>query len=214
MEVLLPYVRNILIGSIILILILLVFIYQSKLEKLKRFTTICLIGFFSWGLGKDVNTQIIVFIVITGFVLYIWNKMDKEKVNNMEKFLKYIDNINAYGKYLELNPLEIEEIRHSSKLPFKKENFILDSLIYIRVLEKEFQILILNSIPLLAYFRDDVPENGYISNISKIIKDNNNKNSTIEDLLNKPDEDNFPIDIYNKCNEESKRILKLLQASC
>lgn len=214
MEVLLPYVGNILIGSIILILILLVFIYQSKLEKLKRFTTICLIGFFSWSLGKDINTQIIVFIVITGFVLYIWNKMDKEKVNNMEKFLKYIDNINAYGKYLELNPLEIEEIRHSSKLPFKKENFIIDSLIYIRVVEKEVQTLILNSIPLLAYFRDDVPEDGYISNISKIIKDNNNRNSTIEDLLNKPDEDNFPIDIYNKCNEESKRILKLLQASC
>ncbi|RXJ78071.1 hypothetical protein CRV03_03620 [Arcobacter sp. F155] len=214
MEVLLPYVGKILIGSIILISILLVFIYQSKLEKLKRFTTICLIGFFSWGLGKDVNTKIIMFIVITGFVLYIWNKMDKEKDNNMKKLLKYIDNINAYGKYLELNPLEIEEIRHSSKLPFKKENFIIDSLIYIRVVEKEFQTLILNSIPLLAYFRDDVPEDGYISNISKIIKDNNNRNSTIEDLLNKPDEDNFPIDIYNKCNEESKRILKLLQASC
>jgi len=212
MESLIPDTGSFFIGSTILILILLVFIYQSKLEKLKRFTTICLIGFFSWSIGKDANTGIIMFIVVAGFVLYIWNKMDKEQeVESMKKLLNYNDTINAYGKYLELNPLGIGEIRHTSKLPFEKEIFIKDSIINIRKLEQEFQTLLLNSIPLLAYFRDDIPENGYISNVSKLLNDD--KNTTVESLANKLNEDDFPVDIYNKCNEESEKILKLLQTS-
>lgn len=222
MESLIPDIGSIFIGSIILILILLVFIYKSKLEKLKRFTTICLIGFFSWSIGKDADTGIIMFVFVAAFVLYIWNKIDKEKeVEKMKKLLDYNDTINSYGRYLELNPLGIEEIRHFSKLPFDKEKLIKDSIINIRKLEQDFQTLLLNSIPLLAYFRDDVPENGYISNMSKLVNSNenisvtsDNPSETVENLANKLNEENdFPIDIYNKCNEESEYILKLLQKS-
>lgn len=222
MESLIPSSVNIFIGSIIIVFILIYLIYQSKLEKLKRLTTIIIIGFFSWSIGKDKDTSIILFVIVSAFVLYIWNKMDKEKESEKnQKLLNYNNHINAYGKYLELNPLGIEEIRHSSKLPFEKETFIKDSIINIRKLEQEFQTLLLNLIPLLAYFRDDIPESGYISNISKLVNDENNISntntnsiSTIENLTNNLNEENdFPINIYNKYNEESEYILKLLKKS-
>ncbi|MFA9373912.1 MAG: hypothetical protein ACERKK_07115 [Poseidonibacter sp.] len=222
MESLIPSSGNIFIGAIIIVFILIYIIYQSKFKNLKRFTTILLIGFFSWSIGKDNDTSIILFFVVSAFVSYIWNKMDKEKeFEKNQELLNYNLHINTFGKYLELNPLGIQEIRHSSKLPFEKEKFIENSIINIRKLEQESQTLLLNAIPLLAYFRDDIPESGYISNISKLINSENdisnintNSSSTIENLSNKLNEENdFPIDIYNKCNKESEYILKLLQTS-
>jgi len=81
--------KYIFLSILISIIILLVFIYQSKYEKLKRLTTILIIGFFSWALSRGtpngITGGVIMFIVITGFIIYIWTKMDKEKLTNSSK---------------------------------------------------------------------------------------------------------------------------------
>lgn len=227
MESLIPDAENIFIGSIILVVILLAFVYQSKLEKLKLLTTIIIIGFFSFALSGEDGQGIIFFIVVAGFLIYVWNKTDKEKQFEQKKkiLLDYNKDINAYGAYLELNPLGIEEIRPSSSLPFNKEELIKNSISFISLFDKDSQIVLLHGIPLLAYFRDNIPEKGYISNMGEFINNEEDVSNTInklesglrnelENLSNKLTKKNdFDKDLYRQCNEDSERILKLLKKS-
>ena len=157
--------------SIISIIVLLVVIYQSKYEILKRFTTIVLIGYFSWAIGKGGNSSFIMFFVATGFFLYVCKSVDNDKEKKERKTgmdIKYEDFVNlivSYGGYMELNPLPIEEIRNSNVLPFSKNKLIECAPIYIKRLEKHMQESLLVAIPELAFYKEDIPENGYKSNM-------------------------------------------------
>lgn len=218
---------------IILVIILLKFVNDSNSEKFKNIITILIIGWLSWAVGgqSDNGNGFIGFIVISAFFIFIMDKIYKEKeIKKANKLLRYVYDVKKYGKYLISNPLGIEEIRCSSELPFQKEDFIQDSILYIKEVEKTFQKTLLNSIPMLAYFRDDISKN-YISNIGNFINNdkymadtinklkyevslNKSSSETIDDLAKKLNEDNcFPNDLYYKCNEESKKILSLLEKS-
>ncbi|PHR56366.1 MAG: hypothetical protein COA44_08390 [Arcobacter sp.] len=80
--------KDIFLLILISIIILLVLIYQSKYEKLKRLTTILIIGFFSWALSRGtpngITGGVIMFIIVAGFTIYIWTRMDNEKLEKDE----------------------------------------------------------------------------------------------------------------------------------
>lgn len=228
--------KDIFLLTLISITILLVLIYQSKYEKLKRLTTLLIIGFFSWSLSRGTPNGIIggtiIFILVAGFVIYAWTKIDKKKLtdDSIESFRKEsLENpeqaykefcalVANYGDYMQENPLSYGEIRSSSILPFSKNTLILYTINFINVLEKNMQKSLLQGIPELAYYRDDIPKNGYQSNASKLIENNEliNPNQSDKDKLKNILEhyiepNDFPDDLYNECEEYSKKLYIVLK---
>lgn len=198
-------------GTIFIIIILVIvgvlaFIYQSKYEKLKRFTTILLIAFFSWAISREtpngINGGIIIFTVVTVFVIYIWKKMDAEELEKKEvtttsQFKSFLKSIKDYNKYLEENNvIANEELRSTTNLPFDKNRLIVDTLIYIKYLSTEEQKSLFYTIPQLAFYKDNIAEEGLISNASK--------------GLSKTDDD-FPYELYEKCKNESNKIFNQIK---
>lgn len=215
----------------ILLIVLIAFIYQSKNEKMKITTTILLIAFFCWGMSKDtqdgIASGIIMFMIVMGIGIFIWNKMNNERLKKEENIRNFINTLKAYGKYIELHPLNFREIRHLNDLPFDKEKLILESMLYIKYLDKEIQTLLLVFIPELAFYRSDVPQKGYnyftfIKKIEDKIKAENIdmdkiRNGSEEEiqkmnsLLTKKDLDSdFPNELFVECENESKKINILL----
>lgn len=235
----------IMIGSIIGIIILIISIYNSKNEKLKRATTLLLVAFFCWAItNKEPNGKLIgilLFIVVAGFIIFIWNKMDKEEQEKKHKELEkekniinFLNNMKAYGLYLEANPLGLMEIRHSSVLPFNKNELIFNSILYIKLLEKNIQQALLITIPQLAFYRNDIPWSGYneinefVENNRDLNKENleifknaiNSNQSLDNEFLNECMKEveksvnvfnEFPNDLYNDCDKESKKLYNLLK---
>lgn len=187
--------------SIFGIVILLVFIYQSKYEKLKFFTTIVIIGLFSWALPRErPNGEIIgifVFLIVSGFVIYVHEKVNKEELRkrslrSSKQFYDFLESQKAYKIYLELHSVICdEELRNSNVLPFDKDKFIMDTILYIECLEKKEQDYLLFIVPQLAFYQESIREEGYISNASKGLD--------IKD-------DFFPYELYNKCKIESDNL--------
>lgn len=228
--------KDIFLSILISIIILLVLIYQSKYEKLKRLTTILIIGFFSWafsrGTPNGVAGGVIIFIIIAGFIIYIWKKMDKEKLINRnlkhitkkkfknpeESYTEFCNFVSAYGDYMQVNPLSYGEIRNSDILPFSKNTLILYAIKFINILETNIQKALLQSIPELAYYRDDIPENGYKSNTNKLMENNeliysnHSRKDKVNEIFEELTEPNdFPNDLYTECEEYSKKLYAVLK---
>ncbi len=222
----------IMIGSIIGIIILIISIYNSKNEKLKRATTLLLVAFFCWAItSKEPNGEVIgilLFIIIAGFIIFIWNKMNKEEeykknleLETKKKINNFLNNIKAYGVYLESYPLGIKEIRHSNVLPFNKNELIYDSTLYIKLFEKNTQQALLATIPELAFYRNDIPFCGYKSEINEFIESNIDLNEINEEkkleILKKAINSNqlldneFPNDLFNECQKEYEGLSNLLK---
>ena len=222
---------------IVACLILIVNIYESKNEKLKRITTISLVGLLIFGLSSKSSVNnvefngFIVFLLISGFIFFIWNKIDNEKLEekiNEEKkekdFKDFLYSLKAYGAYLQLNPLPIEVIRNSNILPFNKTLLMINSILYIKVLNKDMQEILLISIPELAFYKDDIPANGYQTELSKSLGNNlkteiNKKECNKEQIgnllentiINLNKSNNFPYELYSECEKESEKIYKALK---
>lgn len=222
----------IMIGSIIGIIILIISIYNSKNEKLKRATTLLLVAFFCWAItSKEPNGEVIgilLFIIIAGFIIFIWNKMNKEEeykknleLETKKKINNFLNNIKAYGIYLESTPLGIKEIRHSNVLPFSKNELIFDSVLYIKLLEKNIQQALLITIPELAFYRNDIPLSGYKSEINEFIENNidlnelneEKKSEILKNAINSNQslDNEFPNDLFNECQKEYEGLSNLLK---
>lgn len=225
-------IGTIFIIAIIATIAVLGIIYDSKNETLKRFTTIILVGFFIIGIGKGTGVSFLIFFVVTGYILYTYKNIDKEKstnnsiesftqknLENPEEAYKDFCNLAAeYGDYIQLSPLSYGEIRNSNVLPFSKNTLILYAIQYINISEKNIQEALLYSIPELAYYKDDIPENGYKSNTSKLIENyeltdsHNFDEDKAKEILEKVNEPNdFPNDLYNECEEYSKKLYTVLK---
>lgn len=209
-------------------------IYNSKNEKLKRATTLLLVAFFCWIATKEQSNSgtigILLFVIIAGFIIYIWDKMDKEEKDkkNIEKEKNnFFYTISAYGAYLESHPLGIKEIRHLNVLPFNKNELIVDSLLYIKLLnenieQKDFIEALLISIPQLAFYRSDIPLNGYKSKMDKLIEHTSEmKEEEILEMLsnelsdkhflNDLSDEDFPNDLFIECQKECEALTNLLK---
>lgn len=231
----------ILIASIILLML----IYQSENKKLKRVTIISFIGLFCWSLSDKSTVDnayfngFLVFLLISGFIFFIWTKIDNEKLEekrNEDKkekdFNNFIYSLKAYGTYLQLNPLPVEVIRNSNTLPFNKTLLMVNAILYINVLNKDIQEVLLVSIPELSFYKDDVPDNGYQTELSKSLEndefsnlENNLKNEMNKKEFNKEKigellettiinlnkNNDFPYELYSECEKESDKIYKALK---
>lgn len=200
-------------------------------EKLKRATTLLLVAFFCWAItSKEQNGEVIgilLFIIIAGFIIFIWNKIDNEEEykKNLElvtkkKINNFLNNVKAYGVYLESHPLGIKEIRHSNVLPFNKNELIFDTALYIKLFEKNTQQSLLITIPELAFYRNDIPFSGYKSEINDFIESNIDLNEINEErkleILKKainsnPSDNEFPNDLFIECQKECERLANLLK---
>lgn len=151
---------------------------------------------------------------------------ENDKVHNIKENLEdFINDIKTYIKYCGLNPISIEEIRHASKLPIEKEVFLKKSLLYIEYLETDVQEILLEYLPLLAYYRDNIPENGYLSFYDKVLSDDTilEKLEDYQKKVSEQKEQNtelfeeisseiyFPNDLLAECQNDSRKILQLLK---
>ena len=96
-------------------------------------------------------------------------------------------------------------------------------------MEDDVQKVLLEFIPLLAFFRHDIPENGYLSVYDKVLKDENfikkldgiskelskdvlDEKKASNEILNELSKDiHFPNDLLIECQNDSQEILKLLE---
>ncbi|MFT5835502.1 MAG: hypothetical protein ACI9RG_000395 [Sulfurimonas sp.] len=90
----------------------------------------------------EIGTIFIIAIIVTIAILvniYDSQKLKSANKNNegwMEEDLKkFITDIKIYVKYCISEPINTEEIRHTSKLPIEKVIFVKRSLLYIEYLE-------------------------------------------------------------------------------
>ena len=125
----------------------------------------------------ETGTIFIIAIIVTIAVLInIYDSKNGKSTNEeemKEDLKKFITDMKTYVKYCVSEPISTEEIRHTSKLPIEKIIFVKRSILYIEYLEDDIQKLLLKFVPLLAYYREDVPEDGYLSLFDKILQDNN-----------------------------------------
>ncbi len=119
---------------------------------------------------------------------------------------------------MQLSPLSYGEIRNSNVLPFSKNTLILYSIQYINISERKIQDALLISIPELAYYRDDIPANGYKSSINKLMENyepidfNQFDEGKAKEIFEKYDEPNdFPNNLYTECEEYSKKLSIILK---
>lgn len=196
---------DVVIGGLILIIVILIYIFKSNNEKLKRFTIILLIGFFSWSItvrSENNLNGVILFLVVSIFVIYIWNKIDIEKREKNEtiktkEFKLYIEMLKSYSNYLEINSTICnEELRSVDSLQFDKNTLIAKTFLYIKYLEKDKQKILLYTIPQLAFYIDNIPKEGYISNSSKGITEK---------------DDIFPYSRYYICKKNHRNLSDLLE---
>lgn len=194
---------------LIVFLAIIVNIYESKNEKLKRFTTLLLVAFFCWAITSEEQNGkligILLFIIITGFIIFIWNKIDKEKKDEKNKLLEFMNDffysVKAYITYLQVNPLGIKEIRHSNTLPFNKDKLIAQSKIYMslklgnEIEQEDYKKVLLTVIPQLAFYRNDIPLSGY------------KLDSEFSDNIN----NEFSYALFMDCEEEYERLFNLLK---
>jgi len=128
----------------------------------------------------ETGTIFIIAIIVTIVVLVnIYDSKNGKSTNEnneeemKEDLKKFITDMKTYVKYCVSEPINTEEIRHTSKLPIEKIIFVKRSILYIEYLEDDIQKLLLKFVPLLAYYREDVPEDGYLSLFNKMLKNDN-----------------------------------------
>lgn len=190
--------------SLIGIVIFLAFIYQSKYKKLKRLTTILVIAFFCWSATKEQSNGIgiIIFLIIVGFTIFLWKKIDAEElekniITDTKEYKDFLKSIKIYNDYLKLSSTIChEELRHINVLPFDKNKLILDTLIYIKYLEKETQQSLLFTIPDLAFYIENIAREGFISKLSRGIEEK---------------DEEFPYISYENAKNESNQIFNKLK---
>lgn len=173
-------------------------------------------------LSFDIGLGIAIVVFVVWFVII--NKRAKRKSYTKEEmeiikddYIDFLNLVKIYGKHLEVNPLSIEEIRNSNVLPFSKSKLLSYAPMYIKFLEKNIQEAALEAIPLLAFYKDNIPDNGYKSNIHNLVEngykpDMNNLEESfneIEKILSTTN--NFPRDLHNECVEESMEIYETLK---
>lgn len=106
--------------------------------------------------------MIIAFSPLIFIIRMVLNVENSKKSKAKKDLVKFVMNLKLFNDYLVSNPKKDNEIRHTKSLPINKNELLEQSLRYISKLNEDFKEAVLITVPRLAFYRDDVPENGYI----------------------------------------------------
>lgn len=138
-------------------------------------------------------------------------KLEDKRKDRNEKLKKIWDAeriFYSYVEYYEKYPLSSEEIRNEKKLPYSKSEIIDSIELLIKenpILKNEFTLEIISD---LAFYKKDIPEEGYISILSYLGNIKDTSRPSIKNLSKIISEDDFPRDLFKKCLIEKYQIKK------